>query len=154
MCVVKRIAAGNKDTTVSAAVPWCDSIRQEDAYWQGEKGEQTEGAITPQSPWHRHNVTRVHTILLQPHRKIISPQTCTSVWMSAKGHLSPQKYTLWHILDVIKIGRRIQTECFFLYWLVKWHERKYRNDLCFQMPFFLWLVCVRVLVFKKRRKKT
>lgn len=38
----KRIAAGNKDTMVSAAVPWCDSIRQENAYWQGEKGERTE----------------------------------------------------------------------------------------------------------------
>lgn len=38
----KRTAAGNKDTTVSAAVPWCDSIRQEDAYWQGEKGGWTE----------------------------------------------------------------------------------------------------------------
>lgn len=38
----KRIAAGNKDTAVSAAAPWCDSIRQEDAYWQGEKGGQTQ----------------------------------------------------------------------------------------------------------------
>lgn len=38
----KRMAAGNKDTMVSAAVPWCDSIRQEDAYWQGEKGGRTE----------------------------------------------------------------------------------------------------------------
>lgn len=41
----KRIAAGNKDPVVSGALPWCDSIRQVDAYWQGEK--RREGAISP-----------------------------------------------------------------------------------------------------------
>lgn len=73
----KRIAAGNKDTAVSAAAPWRDSIRQEDAYWQGEKGGQTEKerkgkrgwgggeAISPgfQSPWHWRNVMKVHAII-------------------------------------------------------------------------------------------
>lgn len=68
----KRIAAGNKDTMVSAAVPWCDSIRQEDAYWQGEKGGRTErdrerergsNQSPSQSPWHWRNVTKVHTII-------------------------------------------------------------------------------------------
>lgn len=79
MCC-KRIAAGNKDTMVSAAVPWCDSIRQEDAYWQGEKGgtdreteRETEGAISPR-------VSHLGTdamswkstpLFLQPHRSII-----------------------------------------------------------------------------------
>lgn len=65
----KRIAAGNKDTSVSAALPWCDSIRQEDAYWQGENGgmdrERDRGSnqSSSQSPWHWRNVTRVHTII-------------------------------------------------------------------------------------------
>lgn len=68
----KRIAAGNKDTMVSAAVPWCDSIRQEDAYWQGEKGGRTErerarewgsNQSSSQSPWHWRNVMKVHTII-------------------------------------------------------------------------------------------